>query len=53
MGLATRDDVQVVDCRHVRYANVIYYLGMERYRETVRAALTFSMEISLSETMSL
>lgn len=39
MGLATRADVQTVDCRHVRYANVIYYLGMERYRAQVRAAV--------------
>ena len=36
MGVATRGDVKVVDCRHVKYANVIFYKGMEDAREIVR-----------------
>ena len=36
MGVATRADVKVVDCRHVKFANVIFYKGMENLREIVR-----------------
>ena len=36
MKIATRADVQVVDCRHVEFANVIFYKGMEDCREIVR-----------------
>lgn len=39
MHLAKRDDVAVCDCRHVKYANVIYYLGMEHERDIVRHAI--------------
>lgn len=39
MRLARHEDVAVCDCRHVRYANVIYYLGMERERDIVRRAV--------------
>lgn len=35
MGLATRDDVEVIDVRHVKYANVIFYQGMEQHRDVV------------------
>ena len=36
IGVAKREDVQVVDCRHVKFANVIFYKDMEKYREIVR-----------------
>ncbi|MBR6012314.1 MAG: FAD-dependent oxidoreductase [Selenomonadaceae bacterium] len=36
IGVAKSEDVQVVDCRHVKFANVIFYKGMENYREIVR-----------------
>ena len=36
MNVAKREDVQVVDCRHVKYANVIFYKNMENLREIVR-----------------
>ena len=36
IGVAKRADVQVVDCRHVEFANVIFYRGMEDWREIVR-----------------
>lgn len=32
MGLASREDVEVIDVRHVKYANVIFYQGMEQHR---------------------
>lgn len=35
MGLATREDVEVIDVRHVKYANVIFYRGMEQHRDNV------------------
>lgn len=39
MGLAQRQDVEVVDCRRVKYANVIFYQGMGKYRDFVRGAV--------------
>lgn len=39
MKLARREDICVCDCRHVKYANVIYYLDMERNRDFVRHAV--------------
>ena len=36
IGIAKREDVQVIDCRHVKFANVIFYKGMEEQREIVR-----------------
>ena len=36
IGVATRKDVEVLDCRHVEFANVIFYDGMEEAREVVR-----------------
>lgn len=36
MDIAERADVRVVDCRHVKYANVIFYKGMEERRQIVR-----------------
>lgn len=36
ISVAKREDVQVVDCRHVKFANVIFYKDMEKYREIVR-----------------
>ena len=36
MGVATRADVAALDCRHVDFANVIFYDGMEQAREIVR-----------------
>ena len=36
MDVATRKDVQVLDCRHVEFANVIFYDGMEEARDIVR-----------------
>ena len=36
MKIASRADVQVIDCRHVEFANVIFYRGMENLREIVR-----------------
>jgi len=35
MGLASREDVEVIDVRHVKYANVIFYQGMEQHRDNV------------------
>lgn len=35
MGLASRDDVEVIDVRHVKYANVIFYKEMEKHRDAV------------------
>lgn len=35
MSLAKREDIKVLDCRHVRYANVIYYHGIERWRRSL------------------
>ena len=36
MGVARRADVAALDCRHVKFANVIFYRGMEEVREIVR-----------------
>ena len=36
IGVATRSDVAALDCRHVEFANVIFYDGMEENREIVR-----------------
>lgn len=36
IGVAKYKDVHVVDCRHVEFANVIFYVGMECQREIVR-----------------
>lgn len=36
MGLAKKEDVEAIDIRHVRYANIMFYLGMEEYRGRVR-----------------
>ena len=36
IGVATRADVAALDCRHVEFANVIFYSGMEQAREIVR-----------------
>lgn len=36
IGVATRADVTALDCRHVEFANVIFYNGMEQVREIVR-----------------
>ena len=36
IGVATRGDVAALDCRHVEFANVIFYSGMEETREVVR-----------------
>ena len=36
IGVATRADVAISDCRHVEFANVIFYNGMEQAREIVR-----------------
>jgi protoporphyrinogen oxidase len=36
MGLATRDDIRVVDHRRLAYANVVFDLGMEARRDRVR-----------------
>jgi len=36
MDVATRADVAALDCRHVEFANVIFYDGMEQARELVR-----------------
>lgn len=36
IGVATRSDVAALDCRHVEFANVIFYGGMEENREIVR-----------------
>lgn len=36
IGVATRSDVAVLDCRHVEFANVIFYQGMEATRDIVR-----------------
>ena len=35
MYLAARDDVEVIDVRHIKYANVIFYKGMEQHRDNV------------------
>lgn len=36
IGVATRADVAALDCRHVEFANVIFYENMEETREIVR-----------------
>ena len=40
MGLATVDDIVVLDHRRVSFANVVFDLGMEERRDRVRAWLT-------------
>lgn len=35
IGIAKREDVQVVDYRHVEFANIIFYKGMKPYREII------------------
>ncbi len=35
MDLATRDDIEIIDVRHVKYANIIFYMGMEKHRREV------------------
>lgn len=36
MGVATRADVQAVDFRHVKFANIMFYKGMDETREIIR-----------------
>ncbi|MBQ4494281.1 MAG: FAD-dependent oxidoreductase [Selenomonadaceae bacterium] len=36
MGVARRADIAALDCRHVEFANVIFYEGMEQTREIIR-----------------
>lgn len=36
MGIAKEDDVEVIDTRHVKYGNVVFYQGMEKDRKLVR-----------------
>ena len=35
MGLASREDVEVIDVHHVKYANVIFYQGMEQHHDRI------------------
>lgn len=35
MKLATREDIEIFDVRHIKYANVIFYHGMEQHRDNV------------------
>lgn len=36
MGISQREDIEVCDVRHVPYANVVFYKGMEEDRAVVR-----------------
>ena len=35
MNVAIREDIEVIDVRHINYVNVIFYKGMERHRDNV------------------
>lgn len=32
-GISTKEDIQIVDVRHVEYANVVFYKDMEQDRK--------------------
>lgn len=40
MGVATRSDIKVVDCCHVKFANVVFYKGMEETRKIIRREIS-------------
>lgn len=35
MNVAIREDIEIIDVRHIKYANVIFYKDMERHRDNV------------------
>lgn len=47
MEIAQESDIEIIDVRHVKYGNVIFYHGMENDRKNVRDYLTNNGVISI------